>query len=31
LITGQWRKRAADERESIVQWADQMLDRVESL
>ncbi|MGB1372369.1 MAG: cryptochrome/photolyase family protein [Aequoribacter sp.] len=31
LITGQWRKRAADERESIVQWADQLLDRVESL
>ncbi|MDG0979204.1 MAG: cryptochrome/photolyase family protein [Halieaceae bacterium] len=31
LITGQWRKRAEDERDSIVRWADQVLDRIESL
>lgn len=31
LITGQWRKRAAEERDSITQWADQILERIESL
>lgn len=31
LITGQWRKRSADERDSIIHWADQVLERIESL
>ncbi len=31
LIMGQWRKRAADDRDAVVAWGDQLLSRIESL